>query len=634
MLKNIVVSIALLSSVLNPFSLASKIDSLSEIDKSDVIDDISSVIDLTELTSIKSVTFIDFEEYCYGSEDDYELLVYLYIPYGTNIVNNLSLNKVEISFGNTNVYQKLGLKLLDNESNIYKFKIVLNDYVKDYVLNNLDKENRKYFISGIELLNAGGTNAKEYNIGLEYFFSGYAKGINNESSTESTLKKTKNNISEIINLDVKSTFYRFDTGNDNIKSQLDSVYFSIPNYYLDKYDELSEINFEYYEYKTSPIVCLREEDYNYFKDYVGKKWSETNPGLELYAFEDVLHEGGLDGGIGHHYYYNYIYSEKDLSSSSMPFERPMFKWNNYLTWLFNIGSDVNEDIFIESTDLLNYLYSYNKSFFNGSNNKGISYDLLMGDVDQGHKRGYNNRIVKSTDAVNLLIEDSSFWSQFKDFFGLGDNVLKELDPFKKIGSNDSITSDSLYINERDLNDFKSYLDKSNRDDKTTYLFRFNTSTYRWNYIYTHRVGDPFVSGQDGIVCDQTIYLDFDIISLTFSKRGLNKVIPVVSNPIDIIGDIEAPALGEDWFDNFLEGFRLFFKILLGVMLFVLMIWLLSLIFNLLGISIKDILNFIFVKPFKWIKSKFSKKKKYKNSVNSKKKVKNKTRYKKKYNAKK
>ena len=35
-------------------------------------------------------------------------------------------------------------------------------------------------------------------------------------------------------------------------------------------------------------------------------------------------------------------------------------------------------------------------------------------------------------------------------------------------------------------------------------------------------------------------MDFDIIHLTFNRDGVYKVIPAVSNPIDVVGDITAP----------------------------------------------------------------------------------------------
>ena len=42
------------------------------------------------------------------------------------------------------------------------------------------------------------------------------------------------------------------------------------------------------------------------------------------------------------------------------------------------------------------------------------------------------------------------------------------------------------------------------------------------------------------VASETVFLDFDIIHLTFNRDGVYKVIPAVSNPIDIVGDITAP----------------------------------------------------------------------------------------------
>ena len=45
---------------------------------------------------------------------------------------------------------------------------------------------------------------------------------------------------------------------------------------------------------------------------------------------------------------------------------------------------------------------------------------------------------------------------------------------------------------------------------------------------------------DTYVATQTVFLDFDIIELTFNRDGEYRVIPVVSSPLDIINDITAP----------------------------------------------------------------------------------------------
>jgi len=55
----------------------------------------------------------------------------------------------------------------------------------------------------------------------------------------------------------------------------------------------------------------------------------------------------------------------------------------------------------------------------------------------------------------------------------------------------------------------------------------------------------------GFMAQQDVYLNFDIITLTFEKDEVYHVIPVVSNPIDILGDFDPPpfldnAFSWDW----------------------------------------------------------------------------------------
>ena len=52
--------------------------------------------------------------------------------------------------------------------------------------------------------------------------------------------------------------------------------------------------------------------------------------------------------------------------------------------------------------------------------------------------------------------------------------------------------------------------------------------------------------------------DFDIIHLTFEKEGEQTIIPVVSNPTDIINDIEEPPVSSfDKWEDLADGFREF-----------------------------------------------------------------------------
>ena len=43
------------------------------------------------------------------------------------------------------------------------------------------------------------------------------------------------------------------------------------------------------------------------------------------------------------------------------------------------------------------------------------------------------------------------------------------------------------------------------------------------------------------IAQQSVFVDFDIIQLTFNDKGTYTVIPVVSNPIDIVDPITPPS---------------------------------------------------------------------------------------------
>ena len=616
MFKKSAILLSLIGSFLTPYSVNTFELDLSNVDKTDVISDLSDgVTDLTDYYQVESVTFIDFYEYCYGDFNNYELLLYLAIPSNYNIENNSSLNKIQISIGNSNTYYKKSLKLLDHNNNIYKFKVLLNNDDLNYYKNVLDSNNRRYKVSGVELKFVNNANPEEFKIGFDYSYSGYAKGINEESKEKSTLKRTYQELTTL-DLEVNSSVYRFHDNYGDFKQQdLNSVYFSIPNDYLEKYGEVSNISAEYYEYRLADLVVLKTSDYEIFKDYVGVKTTKDNHPEFALMFD-------YEGQVGTNTeYYNFEGAGFEGSEMFKPFEK-----TNLITILFDGGE--NGDNEIKSDQILDYLYNYDKSYFNGSNYKGISNDLFDG-VDEGHTLGYNRINISSLDSEDLLVyEGNSSWDRF---WNMVFNSNKEIDVplIEKVTS--SKTSGEVYIDEDDINDFNTYVSESNLNNKTTYVLRYSLTDYYTYGLRDYRYGDISSVGRDGYVSKQSIFLDFDVISLTFEKEGNNTIIPVIANPIDIVGDTTVP---ENNSENFLFWFLKVLKIAIGIIVILFIIFLLNFLLNLLGISIKDILNFLFVKPFKWIKSKFSKKKKYKNSVNSKKKVKNKMRYKKKYNAKK
>ena len=84
------------------------------------------------------------------------------------------------------------------------------------------------------------------------------------------------------------------------------------------------------------------------------------------------------------------------------------------------------------------------------------------------------------------------------------------------------------------------------EEEVLVLFRFATSDY---YSADLTIIDPHggflgtskkIEGQ-AYRAQESVFLDFDIIQLTFNRDGEYTVIPVVSNPMDIVNDITPPA---------------------------------------------------------------------------------------------
>ena len=120
----------------------------------------------------KSASLFSFVEYCYSfranMRSNYGLYIYVYNPQGLNISTNTKQNKIQMatqySNGVPSRYDKFELKYCGKveETNykglFYKFKVVNSDTFLDKVNSN----ERRYDVSGIELLEYGKQNAKEY----------------------------------------------------------------------------------------------------------------------------------------------------------------------------------------------------------------------------------------------------------------------------------------------------------------------------------------------------------------------------------------------------------------------------------------------------------------------------------------
>ncbi|MCQ2399900.1 MAG: hypothetical protein MJ072_05290, partial [Clostridia bacterium] len=192
-----------------------------------------------------SVRIINVVEYCYSyranMRDRYGLYIYVYNPKGLNLSTNSNQNKIQIGSytddnGNLH-YDKYRLEFINKAESpnyrglFYKFKVIdrkTDDGKK--IEERVNSNERKYQISGIELLTQGDQNATEYGVGGTYTFTGYAKGYGPDPEAESTLTCVCEDL-ETLSLEVHHTYFRTNVsslGKDHY-NEINTVYFSVPD---------------------------------------------------------------------------------------------------------------------------------------------------------------------------------------------------------------------------------------------------------------------------------------------------------------------------------------------------------------------------------------------------------------------
>lgn len=551
-----------------PFGVSALADSgaqslLSAFDSRNVFEDLmsSSVngepFDLKDYPYDNSGTLqlINFVEYCYSFDRDnqtnYGLYLYIYNPQALNIIDS-ELNKVQLASVYNNflpvAYEKWNLKYLskstgDYNNLFYKFRV---DGDMSVILSRLNSNERRYDISGIELVSDGQQNAVEYNISGTYKYRGYVAGMGPDPEASSTIEYKFSEL-ETISLNVEHTYFRSNTSSLGAghQNELNSVYFAVPGRYIIDYGNLKKIKAEWWEYKTKMIVAL-SKGYNLFVSNIGvtvPTYDSSNP-------------NGLYGGykmVGSNIFYDYTYNMYTGFIFGTGFISHYAETK--LPILLSVDSAMSNNRDLDPDMLADYIYSYNKSYdFGKLSPRNISADLFVGNVDLGRKYGYNLVEIEADYGYDLLSYDSnhSWWDKFVDFgFTAPDTGgdFKDVKAIYEVKASDLIGSDSdiakrLLISERDVSSFKSYYASETVKGNKIYLFRYALTDYFSQDVYLKTsMGEQ---GKAGFRAQGTVFLDFDIISLTFSRDGVLKVIPVVMSPFDIINAPSTPQDEAPW----------------------------------------------------------------------------------------
>lgn len=542
-------------------------------DKTYVLDDLQSTdgFSLAQYPFYESakpeMRVVDFVEYCYdyraNMRGNYGLYLYVYNPNAQEIVTNSTKNKVQIAVAYDSdpiteksvalTYEKFDLAFCSMSTGVgvnrlfYKFKVIDHKSADGKTIaERVNSTERRYDISGIELLTKGKPNATEYGVATSYHFTGFAEGYG-DGGTGTTL--TRGTL-ETIELDLHATTYRFPYINENgagHQNQLDSVYFAVPKEFNEEYGELYRIKCCWDEQKTTPVVVTNNKDiYSWASKWVGQRENITDKfGIYDGSISDVVvGKPVADWGWGYQWKSNG--DEGDVGGILVRDSTP----TGYV--FLSDKSDV-KDTEISSGKMKDWIYGHNYA------------DYLFSDtVDTGRTRGYQEHTFTADEPFDMLSFNAtaSGWDKFclnwqafwtGKSWDFGEGAQTQVEPIRLVTDKDFTgtgvaDAQKLYVHTDDFDEFEKFY-KANEATKNVFLLRFAVTDYYSNMqtVLTDATWYNPSTWQSGTkdtkstyMARETVFLDFDIIELTFKRDTTETIIPVVASPIDVVGGITAP----------------------------------------------------------------------------------------------
>ena len=511
--------------------------------------------------------------------NDYALYVYFYNPQGLNIAAESNQNKIVLAVDYDKYpitkeslptsYETFDLVFCSRSTGdyanlFYKFRVVDHESGDGKtVAERVNSNGRRYDISEILLKTEGDENATAYGVGGSYYFTGYAAGYGADENAESTLTCDVVDL-ETVELEVESTFFRTESSSLGAghQNQLNTVYFGIPNEFLQKYGSLQKVKAEWYEYKTKPIYIVNRFDaYNKLIEKVGQQIDSGYDEELYYGLGFGRGESGGSSFVRVNYNQGFNIYEYNGVFSAVSVVNPFYK----IEYLFKTDTDGQSlsDYVLKSETLTEYIKNYGMGNTQLPIKDGtISADLFEDHVDSERTMGKNVAEIDAGDEFNMLSYDEThnFWDKLFEY-GLfapdTDDTYKNIPPIYAVTSADLSKSDDeiaagLFIDESAVSDFKKYAATATLRNETVHLFRFGQTDYYSEYgVVTRKDGDY---SNSAMRAQETVFFDFTVISLTFNKEGVYRVIPAVSSPIDIIADITPPPEESFWLFDAMKDF--------------------------------------------------------------------------------
>lgn len=566
--------------------------------------------------------FFSFVEYGYSYyanyEKNYALYLYLYNPQQLNFQTYLDSNVVRMGVSyatkDDNIvvseYEDFNIVCVsrttgDYSNLFYKFKVLDPNKKILSMAQAYEKENgcRRYDIAGVYLKTDKSDVTLDKNIGRTYKCSGYMATYGNDASNPSTFVC---NVEKLETLDLKVYQTSYLTGVSSAgayhHNNVSSVYFAIPQRVLDKYGSLWEIYAQWYECKTAPILVTSNVDF-YYKALNNNHYetvdnSEGGTSLLYDKSVDYLlwygrHSDSVAGSSNIlHYDWAYNLRPFSMTSGDMFIQRFANSYSNVLPFVFYSPSYTESGAFnvinkqtvagdVKSSQIRDYIQNYKSSnYVDWHTSRNLASELFVNTVDsaraeKGIKVGLNKvrtNLGNTFDLKSWNSEYGSWWDKLTQYgWSYPKNeVLDEqhtnVKPFEEITKDalNSVTlASDLLINENDVDSFKTFCNSSyDNDSAVPYLFRFAVSDYMSRPI-TRNPGRLDVDQDvvDSYIAQETVFFDFNIITMTFKGKEDYYTLAVMHTPVDVIAGVEPPPVeltpGEHLVNNFLSALQKF-----------------------------------------------------------------------------
>lgn len=609
-----------------------------QFDKTNVLDDLQGAVvggnefslndyPYDENGKPQIIAFIEYGYSIYSNRDgNYGLYVYVYNPQGRAFDTSTERNRIEFAATDSAEdlsvhYSTYPLEFLNYstaagyEGLFYKFKIGLTTSEKNTILSAVGQNSRVYKISGITLsvngilTEYGGQGGKVQS----YTYSGYALCYGSDLATESTLTCKVDGFEKYLSLDVHSTYYRPKGTNGAAyeRDTLHSVYFSVPNDIIVEYGEMTAVHATWLNALTNyALVTGNSSVYNAILPYVGKT---VDGGKFTYASDDnsPVRYALIAGAYNESASWNDAsYGAAFVSYNDNANYTNSKKRITELQYCFLADNADADNYTLSAETLIEYFENYTKE--HGGN---LVADKYSADLFESYDNAFTDITISSDDTFTLTDEQIS-QSLWQKFVGGGYNVTNTteytLSAIKKVEKSDfkstqAATCEGLFIDESDYAEFKIFYDTSAKNNETVYLFRYYQSDYKcYEAIeYERGKGDFTILGTNfgydyidtnAYFMQMWVQLNFDIIDLTFTKNGVDTVIPVVSSPMDIVADANPPVITTD---NDYDLLKILFAVLMLIILLILLapilpyviqfiVWLVLLPFKAIGALFKGI----------------------------------------------